>query len=217
MKTIKDKIKKLIQSSTTQKKITKRDYENFSKVFDFYLELEIEKADEENRIVSRLHSILQKRKEYQEKLNDSTKINYFGEYLFTYLSYNNLTYADVSEKVEIDQTLLKRLVENKIKLIDVSPASMARLIKYLNLKFESVKELIIKTIILNYGKASAKQSLARYSVKKGLDEKGKSMSSAVNELLLKAHNSKPINFIKSDLQEEADLYLKELEKAIYES
>ena len=217
MKTIKDKIKKLIQTSSTQKKITKSDYENFSKVFDFYLEQEIEKADEENRVVSRLHSILQKRKEYQEKLNDSKKINYFGEYLFAYLSYNNLTYADVSNKIEIDQKLLERLVENKINISDVNPSSLARIVKYLNLKIEIVKELIIKTIILNYGKASAKQSLARYSLKTGLDEKGKSMSSAVNELLLKAHNVKPINFIKSELQEEADLYIIELEKALYES
>ena len=91
---------------------------------------------------------------------------------------------------------------------------MAKLVKYLNLKFELVRELLVKTILINHGNPTAINSLARYSRNKGLEQKGKSMNSAVSELLYKAHKAKPISSIDQELNIQTESYLSELEDLI---
>ena len=130
MKTLKTKIQELVQNKLISGEVTELEYEYFNKIFEFFLQEGKEKSEQEEEIVKQLHSVLLKKREDRKKLDDINKINYFGDYLYTYLRYSNLTYNDICQEIEVDESLLRRLIENKIKIFDVNPFTLAKLVKY---------------------------------------------------------------------------------------
>ena len=55
----------------------------------------------------------------------------------------------IYQNCKIEATFFSGLLDNKIRVIDFGPKKIAQLVKYLNLKIEVVKELLVKTIWLN--------------------------------------------------------------------
>lgn len=211
MKNLKNKINDLVQKGLIEEEVSEQDYKIFHRIFSFYLNQELALAqDEKIIIVESLNRAVAKKKEEKEKLANLNKINYIGEYLEIYFRHYELDSALVAKEIGIEESVLHKLLNNKIKLFDISPQKLAKLLKYLNLKYEQAKEMLIKTIFRDHNIFSAKLALARYSNKKGLEEKGKSMNAALNELLFKA-NQTELGFTNNDeLNKQTLLYLDEL-------
>lgn len=134
-----------------------------------------------------------------------------GEYLKFYIEDNTIDKESFSQNCKIEPSLLSQFLDNKIKVINIGPKKIAQLVKYLNLKIEIVKELLIKTIWLNANNISIKETLARFDPKKGLNNKETSMSSGLKELLFKANKTKKLNQSPKDVEQIAKKFLDEFD------
>ena len=149
--------------------------------------------------------------ERKRKLKNSKAISNLWEYLNLYITERSIEVDDICEKCQIEKSFLFELLQNKIRITDINPQKIAQLTKFLQLKIEIVKELLIKTIWLSSNQKTAINALARYDKSKGLVQKDRSMKNAVNELLFKANRHK--HFINSDnIDKVINRYLEEFEE-----
>ena len=213
MKTLRNKISILIHQAILKKKLPKLEEKQFTDVLSYYIKNNTERDSvTEEHVIELLNSEVIKRQDSENKLNNPNSLNSFGDYLKLFIEKNSIDKEVLCQSCRIEATFFSQLLDNKIKVLDFGPKKIAQLVKYLNLRIEIVKELLVKTIWLNSHSFSIQETLARYDPKKGRDKKDSSMSSGIKELLFKANMSKPLFQKNPDIDNVIQNYLSEFEK-----
>jgi len=148
----------------------------------------------------------------RNKLNNPKSFNSLWDYIKLFIRDNSIDTDSISQYCKIEATLFSQLLDNKIRVVDFGPKKIAQLVKYLNLKIEVVRDLLIKTIWLNEQNITIKEAMARYDPNKGLDHKDASMSSGLKELLFKANKVKPLEQLNPNTEQITNNFLIEFDK-----
>jgi hypothetical protein len=208
MKNSKSKISTLIHKALLEGSLSELETHLSENLLGYYTnnipELSKEKED---CLVEALMQKIQEKKELANKLKNIQSVNGFGEYLNIYFTFHEIEYSELSTICNLDDSNIKILINNKIPIREIEPLSLAKLARYIDLKLEQAYELITKTIQINLGNFSARNALARFDPKKGIEIKGKSMSSGINELLLKANKVQPLSSKEISFDEQTNIYL----------
>ena len=194
MKTSKNVISALIHQAILRRKLPKLEERLFADLLNYYVTNNPGSDSEtEERIIALLNSEVAEKPNRKNKLNNPQSFNSLGDYLKIFLEEYSIDGELLCQNCKIERVFFSQFLENKIKILDFGPKKIAQLVKYLNLKIEVVKELLIKTIWLNSQNITIKNTLARYAPDKGLDKKDKSMTLGLKELLYKANKTKPLS------------------------
>lgn len=212
MKTSKNKISFLIHQAILNRRLPDLEEKLFTDLLNYYVENNSGYDSViEDDVISLLNNEVNEIQNRRNKLNNPKSFNTLGEYLKFYIEDNTIDKESFSQNCKIEPSLLSQFLDNKIKVINIGPKKIAQLVKYLNLKIEIVKELLIKTIWLNANNISIKETLARFDPKKGLNNKETSMSSGLKELLFKANKTKKLNQSPKDVEQIAKKFLDEFD------
>jgi len=123
---------------------------------------------------------------------------------------------EVSFALPGDKKTLYGIEKKNIRIIDINPALLAMICKKIALSLQDAVDLTQKTIQLdNIGNSTA-SSMARYSYKNGLEEKGESMQKGLNELLLKANADKSQTISKKINSSKVVRYIEEFKEKYHD-
>lgn len=148
---------------------------------------------EYNEKKGELVKVLQEDLERQSKLQDPSSFNSFGDYLKLFLEQNRISLSTAAWEYGLDKETFNNVMENRIPLTEVSPRTLAKLSKNIQLALGSAVMLIEKSLKLYALSPSSKGAMARYSSKQGMDKKTQSMKHGVAELMMRAVEQKPFS------------------------
>lgn len=209
MKKSEDYIKPVLNIVLLQGKLSNED-ELIDILFKKYDGEIVFSQEEAESILQTLKSVQQRAFERKRKLSNIKLINTLGEYIQLWQDEMEFDDSKLSKSTNVPVQEIHNIKKNLISPIHVSIQKIARLIEELKLKIEEAKMLIEKTYTIHNLEFSGKTVLSRFD-DKNLEIQGKSMRSATEELLMKAHKKKPLlEQSDNDLQK----YLNDLEKEL---
>lgn len=127
----------------------------------------------------------------RERLGNLNSFNSFGEYLRLLLEELGINVSEAARKFQVEERFLDELLQSQVAIINIAPDKLARVSKRCSLEIGQAKQLIRKTATLGAMGSPEQGANARYSPRSGLEEKDKSMSDGVKELLFKASQKRP--------------------------
>jgi hypothetical protein len=146
----------------------------------------------EDELIIKLERQLKEAKRRMRIISEPKHATSLYDYIIVFLKEYPEKRKEISFALPNDTKALYGIEKKIIKIIDINPASLAMICKKIALSLQDAVNLTQKTIQLdNIGNSTA-NSMARYSYKNGLEEKGESMQKGLNELLLKANANKPL-------------------------
>lgn len=172
-------------------------------------ELRILSDPESENMIKKLQEKQKYILERRKKLQNFNLIKSIGEYIQLWQEENEVNDQEITEKIGIDFKEFNAIQKNLLSPINIDTKIMSRVLQFFRLKFEEAKALIEKTYFLFNIQLSSKIALSRYDLKKSSNH-GKSMKSAIEELLTKANQKEP--FMDGDMQNELQNYLQDLKK-----
>ncbi|MBD3253512.1 MAG: hypothetical protein GF383_00385 [Candidatus Lokiarchaeota archaeon] len=163
---------------------------------------------ETENIIKKLQEHQKEVKTRRQKLKNINLIRSLGEYVQLWQEENEVIDQEMAQKLGVNFDELNIIKRNLQSFISIDIERMIKALKFFKFKFGEARALIEKTYFLSNIQLSSKNALSRYDIKKPSNH-GKSMRSAVEELLSKANQKKSFTDGK---QEELQSYLRKLEK-----